>query len=92
METSMATTARDAAALIERSIEPSPHKPGEAEARLREYGISVWALIDYWYGVDFDKSVVARDYDIPLESVDAALAYYKAHKAIIDARIVLNGE
>jgi uncharacterized protein (DUF433 family) len=85
----MATTARDAAALIERYIEPNPHKPGEAEARLREHRISVWPLIEYWYGVDFDKSIVARDYDIPPEMVDAALAYYKAHKAIIDARITL---
>ena len=50
---------------------------------------SVWALIEYWYGVDFDKSTVARDYDIPLEMVDAALAYYKAHKTIIDAKITL---
>jgi uncharacterized protein (DUF433 family) len=74
---------------IDRYIEPNPHKPGEAEVRLREYGISVWAVIDYWYGVDLSKSTVARDYDIPLETIDAALAYYKAHKAVIDARITL---
>ena len=86
----MATTASDRAALIERYVEPSPHKPGEAEARLRDYGVSVWALVEYWYGVDFDKAAVARDYELPPEAVDAALAYYKAHKALIDARIALN--
>ncbi|HLH26588.1 MAG TPA: DUF433 domain-containing protein [Chloroflexota bacterium] len=86
----MATTAHGPAALIERYIEPNPHKPGEAEARLRDHGVSVWALVEYWYGVDFDKATVARDYELPAEAVDAALAYYKAHKGIIDARIAVN--
>jgi uncharacterized protein (DUF433 family) len=86
----MAMRACDKAALIERYVESNPHKPGEAEARLRHYGVSVWALIEYWYGVDFDKAAVGRDYDLPAEAVDAALAYYKIHKALIDARIALN--
>jgi uncharacterized protein (DUF433 family) len=86
----MAQTAEGPAALIARYVEPNPHKPGEAEARLRDYGVSVWALVEYWYGVDFDKATVAQDYDLPPEAVDAALAYYKAHKALVDARIALN--
>jgi uncharacterized protein (DUF433 family) len=86
----MATAAERPADLVERYVEANPHKPGAAEARLREYGVSVWALVEYWYGVDFDKATVARDFDIPAEAVDAALAYYKAHKALIDARLTLN--
>ena len=82
--------ASDKAAPIERYVEPNPHQPGEAEARLRDYGVSVWALIEYWYGVDFDKAAVGRDYDLPAEAVDAALASHKTHKALIDARIALN--
>lgn len=86
----MATRPKDTATLIERYIEPNPHKPGEAEARIRDYGVSVWALVEYWYGVDFDKAQVAREYALPPEAVAAALAYYKAHKALIDARLLLN--
>jgi uncharacterized protein (DUF433 family) len=86
----MATAAEGPTDLVERYVEANPHKPGKAEARLREYGVSVWALVEYWYGVDFDKATVARDFDIPAEAVDAALAYYKAHKALIDARLTLN--
>jgi uncharacterized protein (DUF433 family) len=86
----MAKTADGPAALIARYIEPNPHKPGEAEARLRGYGVSIWALIEYWYGVDFDKATVARDFELPPKAVDATLAYYKTHKAIIDARIAVN--
>ncbi|HEY7060887.1 MAG TPA: hypothetical protein VII06_05360 [Chloroflexota bacterium] len=86
----MTATARNSAELIERYIEPNPHKPGVAEARLRTYSVSVWALIEYWYGVDFDKAIVAEDYELPTETVDAALAYYKANKAAIDARLTLN--
>jgi uncharacterized protein (DUF433 family) len=83
------TPSPEAARLIARYIEPNPHKPGAAEARLRESGVSVWAIVDYWYGVDFDKARTAHDYDIPAEAVEAALAYYKAHKALIDARLAL---
>jgi uncharacterized protein (DUF433 family) len=86
----MATQRMDAAALIARYVEPNPHKLGEAEARLRDYGVSVWTLVEYWYGVGFDKAQVARDFSLPPEAVDAALAYYKAHKAMIDARLLLN--
>lgn len=31
--------------LVARWIELNPHKPGPAEARVRGYGVAVWALI-----------------------------------------------
>lgn len=76
--------------LLAQYIEPNPHKPGLAEARLRDYGISVWALIGHLHTVKGDVMQVAADYDIPLAAVEAALAYYEQHKSLIDARLESN--
>jgi uncharacterized protein (DUF433 family) len=76
--------------LIEEWIEPNPQRPGAADMRLKEYGVPVWALIGHLEVVNGDITLVARDYDIPGEAVDAALAYYNRHKAVIDARIAAN--
>lgn len=67
-------------------IELNPDSPSPADARLRTYGISVWAIIGYLEAVHDDLARVAADYDIPLDAVRAALAYYRRHKAVIDAR------
>jgi len=74
-------------ALIEKWIEPDPYRPGLANARLKEYAVHVWALIGYLPAVDNDVAVAAHDYDVPTEAVEAALAYYARHKALIDDRI-----
>jgi uncharacterized protein (DUF433 family) len=74
----------------EEWIEPNPQRPGAADMRLKEYGVPVWALIGHLEVVNGDITLVARDYDIPGEAVDAALAYYNRHKAVIDARIAAN--
>ncbi len=76
--------------LIEKWIEPNPFRPGPARARLREYGVSVWALIGYLQGLDGDPIRVAEEFDIPPEAVHAALAYYRRHQAAIDSRIAAN--
>ena len=76
--------------LIHEYIEPNPHRPGVDEARLRGYGVAVWALIGYWLGVDGDADRVARDYDVPLSAVKAAVEYYRQYKSQIDARIEAN--
>ncbi|MBI3978664.1 MAG: hypothetical protein HY331_10820 [Chloroflexi bacterium] len=62
------------------------HRPGPEEARLIGYGVSVWALLGYWHALDHDVDLVATDYDVPREAMEAALAYYGRHKALIDAR------
>jgi uncharacterized protein (DUF433 family) len=74
-------------ALIEQWIEPDPYRPGPANARLKKYAVHVWALIGYLPAVDNDIAVAAQDYDVPTEAVEAALAYYARHKALIDDRI-----
>ena len=75
--------------LIARYIEEdSQTSPGSA--RLRESGVEVWALVAQLPAVEGDVKRVADAYGIPSEAVEAALAYYRRHKELIDARIALN--
>lgn len=76
--------------LIERWIERNPHKPGKANARVREHGVSVWALIGHAQAVRGDSARVAGDYELPHDAVEAAFAFYRRHKAIIDDRLAAN--
>lgn len=75
---------------IARWIEPHPPKRSAAEARLKGSMISVWAMIGQLRATDRDVPRVAKDYNIPLEAVEAALAYYEEHRAIIDDRLAAN--
>lgn len=77
-------------AWIAEYIEPNPHYPGIDEARLKGYGVAVWALIAYLPAVDGELACVAADYGVPPAAVEAAYAYYQRHRALIDARIAAN--
>lgn len=77
----------DETKLIEQYIEPNPNRPGLGEARVARFGVSVWALVAYLEAVNGDISRVAEDYALPREAVEAALAYYRRHRNLIDARI-----
>jgi uncharacterized protein (DUF433 family) len=76
--------------LIDHYIELDPHRPGSGEARLKEYGVPVWALVGHMNAVHGQVAQVAEDYDLPYEAVEAALAYYDRHRAAIDARLQAN--
>jgi uncharacterized protein (DUF433 family) len=80
--------------LIARYVEETPHYPGPADARLKEFGTAVWALVGYLkQAVAGDVAQAAKDYDVPLEAVQAALAYYRqdeGRRKLIDARITSN--
>jgi uncharacterized protein (DUF433 family) len=76
--------------LIGLWIEEDPHKRPVADARLKEYGIPVWALIMHLQAVDGDLDQVARDYEVPHEAARAAVAFYHRHKAAIDYRVTMN--
>jgi uncharacterized protein (DUF433 family) len=78
--------------LIERYIDPSwdRYPGGRADARLRDSGVPVWALVGHLRAVNDDVARVVADYDLPREAVDAALAYYRRHRDLIDARLILN--
>lgn len=83
----MAVTTQE---LIARWIEPDPRRPGPAEARLRDAKVAVWAIIGYLQMVGEDRRRAAAAYDIPLEAVEAAVAYYREHRAAVDARLAAN--
>ena len=75
--------------LIARHIKPDPE--GRADrARLAGSGVELWALITHLRSVGDDIVQTAADYDVPREAVEVALAYYRRHRAVIDARITLN--
>jgi uncharacterized protein (DUF433 family) len=71
-------------------LEPNPNRPGPADVWLKDYGVSVWALVGYWQAAEHDVERVAADYEIPREAVEAALAYYERNREIIDARLAAN--
>jgi uncharacterized protein (DUF433 family) len=72
--------------LIERYIELNPRRPGRDRAQIRGAGVEVWALVA-WYRDSASKNVeeIATAYDIPVDAVRAALAYYAREKNLIDA-------
>jgi len=76
--------------LIEKWIEPNPHRPSADQARIKGYGMNVWALIGALGTEDGDLAGVARAYAVPVEVVQAALAYYRRHKTCIDVLIRAN--
>ena len=76
--------------LIAHYIEPNPYHPSLDAARVKPYGVSVWSIIAYLHVVGDDVAQVAADYALPSEAVEAAVAYYRRHKDLIDARIVAN--
>ena len=97
----MGTTARDDERLIDRYIDPDTgrYAHGRADARLRESGTHVWALIGHLRAVVGEESdqptpeaigQLAEDYGLDRGAVKAALAYYRRYKALIDARLTLS--
>jgi uncharacterized protein (DUF433 family) len=76
--------------LIETFVERDPYAPEVEEARIVGYGVPVWALVGHAQATGGDSEEVARDYDLPREAVEAAMAYYRRHKAAIDTRIAAN--
>ena len=87
----MATqSAIDVDVLLTQWIEEDTHRPGPADARLREYGVAVWAIVGHLEGTGGDTRQTAADYDVPLEAVSAAQEYYRRNTAAIDARRARN--
>ena len=86
----MAIRDLSAAELIAQYIEPNPHHPGVADARLKESGVPVWALIGHYQATGRDPAYVAESYEVPIAAVKAALAYYDQHAAALEARLAEN--
>lgn len=76
--------------LLDRWIRFYPGRRTPDDARLEEYGTPVWALIGHLPAVGDNIALVAEDYRLPLEAVEAAVAYYHGHQAAIDAKLAAN--
>jgi uncharacterized protein (DUF433 family) len=63
---------------------------GIDDARVRGAGAPVWALVAYLEAAQGRSEQVAHDYGLTPEQLEAALAFYRRHKTVIDARILLN--
>lgn len=79
------------AELIARYIGPKPGKRGRAYAHLPATGPSVAAIVRSLM-VDPDIAEAAAAWGIPEEAVRAAIAFYRRHRAFIDARILLEDD
>jgi len=80
----------DTQKLIAEYIETGPEL-GPESARLVDSGVDVWVLVMYYQrAANQEVAVVAHDYYIPVEAVEAVLAYYEEHKDAIDARVTSN--
>jgi uncharacterized protein (DUF433 family) len=80
-------------ALIAQYVEEDPRRPGPADARLADSGVPIWALIGYLRAATAgDLIQTAADYQVPVDAVRAAVAYYNRqdHRPLIDALIALN--
>ena len=61
-----------------------------AQHASREYSVSVWSIIGHLRAVGGEVAHVATDYALPCEAVEAAMAYYRRYKDLIDAQITAN--
>lgn len=77
-------------ALIDAYVEVDPRRPDPGEARLAGYGYPVWIVIDALAAADQDVIRVTRDYELPEDAVQAALAFYRRHREAIDAQARAN--
>ena len=75
--------------LIERHIACRQSWQGFDDVRMKESGTPVWLVVDYDLSHDGDTECVAGAYELTIEAVEAARAYYRRHRAVIDARILI---
>ena len=63
---------------------------GRADARLKDSGVAIWAIVAFLRVYDNDVGRVADHFTISEAEVEAALAYYRRNRKYVDARVVLN--
>jgi hypothetical protein len=85
-------------ALLAAWVFPDPYDRGPASARVTERGPEVWALAGYLKPASRWATrrrallrEAAADFHLPEEALLAALAFYRRHRAAIDARVAENG-
>ena len=75
---------------LEKQIDNNPNNRGLRHSRLREYGIRVAAIVEFATSPDATIDSVADEYQIPRESVVAALRFYGRNKLPIEDYIYTN--
>jgi uncharacterized protein (DUF433 family) len=75
---------------IDDHVEFDPREPAYGDARLRVSKIPVWAIVGYIHAVT-DPAQVAKDYDIDIDEVRAAQAFYRKYDREIDERLRRTG-
>jgi uncharacterized protein (DUF433 family) len=76
--------------LIARYIEPDADLSTPDRAWIVDASCSVRSIVRWLRHVDWDLEGTARRFDLPVEAVRAAIAYYERHRPVIDARITLD--
>lgn len=77
---------------LDAMIEQDPRRPGRDNARLRDRGHHVWAIIDYLQGRNWDIERTKADWGLSDAEVRAAIRYFDKHRDLIEARILLENE
>jgi hypothetical protein len=85
---------------LEAMVGPDPHRPGPARWRLLVEQMPVWAVVGHLGAIagttDPDAiapesiAEVARERDIPVAAVLAALHYYRGNRGAVDALLAAN--
>jgi len=78
------------ARLIERYIEPDGNPRRVEEARLRDYGYAVWALLGDILVPGRTADLIAHEYHVPVQAVEAVWAYYLRNRTALDRRLAEN--
>jgi uncharacterized protein (DUF433 family) len=76
--------------LIARYIEPDHVFSTPDSAWVAGSSFHVKAVIRRLQFEDWNVEAVAESFQLPVEAVQAAIAYYERHKSVIDARILLD--
>lgn len=81
-----------ASAEYEKYIEVTT-KPGtRGEPVIRGKGFPVWSIVGYYLATGGKTQTMIEDYggELTIEEIDAAMAYYKQHQDVIDAKLRAN--
>ena len=70
-------------------IEPDPFLPGTANARLKESGAPIWAIVSFAQTPDVTTSQLIDECELSRDILAATFAYYQNHQSTIDAKILL---
>lgn len=83
---------QDEEQLISRyvDLDTDRYAGGRADARLKDSGLSIWAIVAFLRIYENDVARVADHFTVAEIEVEAALAYYHRNKKYVEARLILN--